>query len=144
MAQAGAHLTDRVFPGVPVRQWVVSFPYPLRPLLAANASVLSAAIRIVMRVVLGWHRQRGAQLGCSSPQPGAVSILQRFGGSLNLNCHLHIIAIDGAFNRSEHTGAPTFQFARAPTQQDIQRAARSIGDRVCKWLRRRRLSGLDE
>ena len=30
MAQAGAHLTDRVFPDVPIRQCVVSFPYPLR------------------------------------------------------------------------------------------------------------------
>ena len=35
MAQAAAHLVDYVIPHVPVRQWVLSLPIPLRLLLAA-------------------------------------------------------------------------------------------------------------
>jgi hypothetical protein len=30
MADTAAHLVDRVFPHVPVRQWVLSFPHAFR------------------------------------------------------------------------------------------------------------------
>ena len=36
---------------VPVRQWVLSFPIPLRTLLAAHPQLLSAVLQIVHRVV---------------------------------------------------------------------------------------------
>ncbi len=36
MHEAAAHLVDNVIPKVPVRQWVLSFPIPLRALLAAH------------------------------------------------------------------------------------------------------------
>jgi len=36
MAETAAHLVDHVIPHVPVRQWVVSFPIPLRHLFAAH------------------------------------------------------------------------------------------------------------
>ena len=35
MSQTAAHLVDNVLPRVPVRQWVLSQPIPLRLLLAA-------------------------------------------------------------------------------------------------------------
>ena len=34
MAERAAHLVDRVFPRVPVRQWVLSLPHRLRYRLA--------------------------------------------------------------------------------------------------------------
>ena len=36
MHEAAAHLVDNVIPKVPVRQWVLSFPIPLRALLAVH------------------------------------------------------------------------------------------------------------
>jgi ribosomal protein S27E len=30
MAESAAHLVDEVLPEAPIRQWVLSFPYPLR------------------------------------------------------------------------------------------------------------------
>ena len=36
MAESAAHLVDHVIPRVPVRQWVLSFPIPLRSLFAAQ------------------------------------------------------------------------------------------------------------
>ncbi len=36
MAETAAHLVDHVIPHVPIRQWVVSFPIPLRPLFATH------------------------------------------------------------------------------------------------------------
>jgi hypothetical protein len=66
MASASIHLTDRVLPDLPVRQFVLSVPYELRMLLASNSDVLSALIRIVMRVVLGFYRKRGRAAGAGS------------------------------------------------------------------------------
>ena len=35
MAESAAHLIDQVIPRMPVRQWALSFPIPLRILFAA-------------------------------------------------------------------------------------------------------------
>jgi hypothetical protein len=69
MAAGGIHAVDNVFPAAPVRQFVVTFPFELRPLLAAKASVLSCVIRIVMRVVLGWYRQQARDAGHKEAEP---------------------------------------------------------------------------
>jgi hypothetical protein len=44
MAETAAHLVDHVIPRVPVRQWVLSFPIPLRFLLAAHPHLLSPVL----------------------------------------------------------------------------------------------------
>ena len=51
MAQSAAHLVDRVIPRVPVRQWVLSFPVPLRILFAAHPELLTPVLRIIHRVI---------------------------------------------------------------------------------------------
>jgi hypothetical protein len=38
MADTAAHLVDRVLPEVPIRQWVLTLPYPLRHRCAYDAS----------------------------------------------------------------------------------------------------------
>ena len=45
MAESAAHLVDHVFPRVPVRQWVISFPWPLRFLVARRPSLCRAVRR---------------------------------------------------------------------------------------------------
>ena len=51
MAQSAAHLVDQVIPRVPVRQWVLSFPIPLRILFAAHPELLTPLLRIIHRVI---------------------------------------------------------------------------------------------
>ena len=51
-----AYVVDKVLPSVPLRQWVVSFPYEMRLLLAKNPDVLSAVLRLVMRVIFATRR----------------------------------------------------------------------------------------
>ncbi len=54
MAQTAAHLVDHVIPHVPVRQWVLSLPIPLRPLrllLAAQPLLLTPVLQVVYRVL---------------------------------------------------------------------------------------------
>ncbi len=47
MVESAAHLVDYVFPEAPVRQWVLTFPFPLRFLLAAQPGVLTEVLAIV-------------------------------------------------------------------------------------------------
>ena len=51
MAKTAAHLVEHVLPEQPIRQWVLSFPYPLRFLFAARPAVLTQVLGIVYRAV---------------------------------------------------------------------------------------------
>ena len=51
MAETAAHLVDHVIPRVPVRQWVLSFPIPLRLLFATHPELLAPVLQIVHRVI---------------------------------------------------------------------------------------------
>ncbi len=51
MAETAADLVDSVIPRVPVRQWVLSFPIPLRSLFAAYPELLAPILQIIHRVI---------------------------------------------------------------------------------------------
>ena len=51
---------DHVIPRVPVRQWVLSFPIPLRLLFATHPELLAPVLRIVHRVIPDRHRAAGS------------------------------------------------------------------------------------
>ena len=44
MAESAALLVDEVFPEQPVRQWVLSFPYPLRFLFASRPDAMGRVL----------------------------------------------------------------------------------------------------
>jgi hypothetical protein len=92
-----AHLVDRVFPSVPLRQWVLSVPFELRLLLAKNHRALSAVGRVFVRELLHWQREQAGLADITCARGGAVCFPQRFGGSLNLNVHYHVAVPDGVF-----------------------------------------------
>ncbi len=92
MSDTAAHLTDRVFPRVPVRQWVLSFPHALRYRLAYDSRLVRDVLAIFTRTVFGSLIRRAREFGAvQKPQCGAVTFIQRFGSALNLNLHLHIV-----------------------------------------------------
>ena len=49
MAESAALLVDEVFPEQPVRQWVLSFPFPLRFLFASRPAIMGQVLGIVYR-----------------------------------------------------------------------------------------------
>ena len=51
MVEAAAHLTDHIFPRLPVRQWVLSVPKRLRYFMQRDGAVLNMVLRICLRVV---------------------------------------------------------------------------------------------
>ena len=103
MAERAAHLVDRVFPRVPVRQWVLSLPPRLRYRLAWDHALCRAVVGRTMRAILGFLRRRAREDGVMDGRSGAVAIVQRFGGALNLNVHFHALVLDGVFARHGDT-----------------------------------------
>jgi len=49
MAETAAWLVEHVIPKVPVRQWVLSFPIPLRSLFAVHPELLAPVPVLVVR-----------------------------------------------------------------------------------------------
>ena len=103
MAERAAHLVDRVFPRVPVRQWVLSLPPRLRYRLAWDHALCRAVVGRTMRAILGFLRRRARDDGVMDGRSGAVAIVQRFGGALTLNVHFHALVLDGVFTQNGDT-----------------------------------------
>ncbi len=117
MAETAAHLVDCVIPPVPVRQWVLSLPIPLRILFAAHPELLSPLLQVIHRVIATFLIKQ-AGLKRSQAHTGAVTLIQRFGSAANLNIHLHCLVLDGVYRSSE--GELVFHEARAPTMEELQ------------------------
>jgi hypothetical protein len=81
MAESAALLVDEVFPKQPVRQWVLSFPYPLRFLFASRPAIMGQVLGIVYRVI-ATHLIKKAGFTRKVAQTGAVTLIQRFGSAL--------------------------------------------------------------
>ena len=135
MANTAAHLADRVLPDVPVRQWVLSLPFELRALAAFRADVLSALGRIFVEEVFRRYRSRAKARGQPAAQCGAITFVQRFGSSLNLHVHFHVVVLDGTFARDE-AGRVVFQEAPAPERGELQAIVRRVHTRAATWLAR--------
>ena len=129
-----ALLVDEVFPEQPVRQWVLSFPYPLRFLFASRPEVMGQVLGIVYRVI-ATHLIKKAGYTRTTAHTGAVTLIQRFGSALNLNIHFHMLFLDGVYvDRAD--GATGFQWLREPMRAELTRLAHTIAHRVGRTLER--------
>lgn len=100
MVETAAHLTDHVFPRLPVRQWVLSVPKRLRYFMQRDGAVLNMVLRIFLRVIeqsLSAHCPGAARVDKAALHIGAVAFIHRFGSSLNAHVHLHVGVVDGVF-----------------------------------------------
>ena len=134
MSQTAAHLVDHVIPLVPVRQWVLSLPIPLRLLLAAQPELVTPVLQVVQRVVTG-HLLNGVGLKGEKGHGGAVTLIQRFGSAANLNIHLHCLVLDGVY-RCGADGVPTFVEAGAPSDDELHALLHTVITRLMKMLTR--------
>ena len=141
MVESAAHLVDHVFPEAPVRQrrrewlgglpagqeaqprrrraWVLTFPFPLRLLLAPEPRVLDEVLAVVQRGNSTFLIRRSGHTVASGARTGAVTLIQRFGSALALNPHLHMLLLEGAY---------TFRGSRAVFRR--ARRARRPGRRL--------------
>jgi hypothetical protein len=126
MMDTAAHLVDRVIPRVPVRQWVLTFPFELRAMVAYDARLAAAVRRVFLREVERHYRRTAREQGIRGGRTGSVTVAQRFGSALNLNLHLHSIFLDGVYHRRTPTSTPVF--VASPELDD--QAVASVLDQV--------------
>jgi hypothetical protein len=138
MSDTAAHLVDRVFPVVPVRQWVLSLPFAMRYRLAYDARLTSDVLTVFLRALFGELRRRAHELfGLGPSQCGAVTFVQRWGDALNCNPHFHCLVLDGVYTAGE--GRPEFRQLPAPEDEDVLRLTTLVSQRVQSLLERRGL-----
>jgi ribosomal protein S27E len=137
MAGTAALLSDEVFPDVPLRQWVISFPFPLRYLFAAHPQAMGMVLGIIYRAI-STHLTHKAGYRLKDGATGAVTLIQRFGSALNLNIHFHILFLDGVYvyrgNRP-----PRFQRVKAPDKSELEDLVQLTSQRVGRCLERQGL-----
>ena len=137
MVESAAHLVDHVFPEAPVRQWVLTFPFTLRFLLAAEPQALTAVLAVVQRAISTFVIRHAGLTVASGARTGAVTLIQRFGSALNLNPHLHMLFLDGAY--TFRGCRATFHRARRPQPDELLKLLDSLSRRIVRLLERRRL-----
>ena len=132
MIETSAHLVDHVIPNVPVRQWVLSFPWPLRLLFASRPDALSRCLAAITRAIETGLIQQAGLTRASRARTGVVTLIQRFGSALNLNVHLHMIILDGVYTMERNR--PRFHRVNAPDQQLLGKLLNRIISRIMRRL----------
>jgi hypothetical protein len=106
-------------------------------LLAAEPKVLSEVLAVVQRGISTFLIRRSGHTVASGARTGAVTLIQRFGSALNLNPHLHMLFLDGAY--TFRGSRSVFHRARLPQQIDIRRLLHRLSGRIVRLLERRGL-----
>lgn len=131
MVESAALLVDEVLPERPLRQWVLSLPF----LLATDPESLTHVLRTVYRTISGFLLKK-AGLTRALGATGAVTLVQRFGSSLNLNIHFHMIFLDGVYLPAG-TSAVFRSLPPQPSRTELQTLVEQIAARVGRSLEKR-------
>jgi hypothetical protein len=133
MTDSAALLVDEILPLQPMRQWVLSFPFPLRFLFASQPAIMGKVLGIVYRTI-ATHMTRKAGYTKATAQTGAVTLIQCFGGALNLNIHFHMLYLDGVYIGGSNGQPMRFQRIKAPTKAELTKLTLTIAHRVGRYL----------
>ncbi|QDV05811.1 Putative transposase [Planctomycetes bacterium Poly30] len=163
MAQTAAHIVDRVFPDVDVRQWVLTVPKPLRLAMAMNAELCREVTRAHIRAVSASYKRRGqvildrqrqemqgdpkgdpVEAAASVPDSlvrvrldvGAVNSTQRFESSLGLNVHQHSLYLDGVYVTRGPFDPPVFLPTGPLKSDEVERVHGDVIKRIRRVLER--------
>ena len=131
MSETAHHLVENIIPKVPVRQYVLSIPFPLRYWLASNKQLTGKVHKILARTVEEFYCDPSNK----KTRGGSITFIQRFGGALNLNVHFHMLQIEG-FYGEKSTGDHKFTRTPAPKDKDIKKLVELIQERVIRLLLR--------
>jgi len=148
MSHTAAHLIAHVLPEACHRQWVLTLPFALRLRCAYDRELCAAVRTIFVRAVFSHLARQARALGIPSGakghRAGAVNVIQRFGGALNLNVHFHALFVEGVYTRAGRCAPARFHELPPPTVKDVERVLARIHSRLRKLLQRRSEDDRDE
>src|SRR2546430_2429822 len=130
--------SSRSSPGSPRGNGSFSVPVPLRYWMASSQDLTAQVHTIIRRTIAQYYVNQAVTRGAARYQvhPGSVSFIQRFGSSINLNLHFHIIFLEGVYLDSTDQGRPPrFPAGKPPTDADIAAVLQKISRRVIRKLR---------
>ena len=81
------------------------------------------------------HLIHKAGLTRASAATGAVTLIRRFGGALNLNVHFHLVVLDGVYRR-EGEGRLRFVPVPSPSTEELKGLVQRIAERIGRSLER--------
>jgi hypothetical protein len=136
MSETAIHLVDHVFPHKPVRQWVLSFPIPIRLVLAVKPKIMAEVLNITNNAISRFLTGK-AGLTRKTGKTGAVTLIQRFGSAVNLNVHFHQLFIDGAYELDEDMRPTRFHATPAPSRREVEDVLKEIVHRTLRLLEKR-------
>ncbi len=144
MNASTANLMEHVLPeGVPLRQWVLTFPFPWRKRLAYDGKLLSALTRLFVTTVLAFYKEKMAkQTGRREGQSGAVVALQRTSSDLKCNPHIHAAFLDGVYHEPDGgmgEGGPEFSALSHLSTREVASVLERAIQRMKRYLRKRGL-----
>ena len=137
MAESAVLLVDEVLPEQSVRQWILSFPFPLRFLFASRPEIMGQVLGIVYRVI-ATHLIKKAGHTHMTARTGAVTLIQRFGFALNLGIHFHMLFLDGVYV-DQPDGTARFRWVKTLTSQELTQLSHTIVHRIGRFLERHSL-----
>ena len=112
---------------------------PIRYILAKKSKIQARCLTIVHRAITAYICKKAKQKGIRSRlQPGAVTLIQRFGGSLNLNVHYHMLFLEGGYyeTTSELDQGPKYGWVDPPTDDEIKDMVAVLAYRVIRFLKK--------
>jgi hypothetical protein len=131
-ADMAKHLLEEVIPNIPVRQFVLSMPYTYRFLLATRPEFLRKALAIFHRTINRHYEKKAKNLNLKNPKVGAITVVQRFGGGLQLNVHFHSLYMDGVFHEN-YLGEEVF-YEIIPSHDEVVQITGILKKRLEKLL----------
>ena len=130
MGDTAKHLVEEVIPEVATRQWVLSMPYVFRFTMASNQEFLRSALAIFHRAINAHYIKKAKEEKLNNPKVGAITVVQRFGGALNLNVHFHSIYTDGVFYEDEK-GKEAFK-EMIPSHEEVVTLTKKLKHRLIR------------
>jgi hypothetical protein len=140
MAQTAAHVVERVMPWVPTRQGVVSGPIPLRSWMSSSRDLMTQVPPIVRTTIAPFYINQAVKRGGKRQNvpPGSGSCIQRFGRSINVHRHFHIVCLEGVDRaRTEVDLTPRLLTVEPPGDADSAEVLQKMSRRVIRKLRHR-------
>jgi hypothetical protein len=107
-----------------------------RALKSACPIEAPSAIGCIFQEIQRWQCEHPRALGYERPETAAVSFCQRFGSSLNLNIHWHVIVPDAVFLPDASGERVETLKHRAPTLLDLEEIVTTVATRAVRWLER--------
>ena len=135
MVESAALLVDSILPQQPIRQWVLSVPFPLRWLFASEPQILSKALEVVTRAISTYVVKK-TSFKHTTAKTGAVTLIQRFGSALNLNIHFHMLFLDGVYEVDSEGALAKFHAIETPTLVEMNCLLHRISERIARLLER--------